>query len=118
MKHTERMDYLKTIQERNEALIKRLDGMVRDTPISKSFGVFGQILVDQGLADTRAGAIDSCFIVGNDYIDFDKLTTAICYCDSSNFPHLLKIAPRLIKICLEDKVDLALIERLEGVLYV
>lgn len=118
MTHTERMNYLATIR-RNEALIERLDGMVRDTPISKSFGVFGQVLVDQGLADTRAGAIDSCFIVGNDYIDFDKLTTAICNCDGSNFPHLLKIAPRLIKICLEVNTaspHLALIERLEGVL--
>ena len=113
MTHQEKMDYLKTIQDRNQALIQRLNGMVRETPISGSFGLLGQLLVDQGLADTRAGAIDSCFIVGNDYIDFDNLTTAICNCDGSNFPWLLKIAPRLIKICLEANLDLALIERTE-----
>ena len=104
-----------TIQERNQALIKRLNGMLRDTAISESFSILGQILVDQGLADTRAGAISDS-VVGNDYTDYNKLTLAICNCDGSNFPHLLKIAPRLIKMCLENRVDLALIERLEGVL--
>ena len=103
---------MRTIQERNQALIERLNDMVRDTPISGSFGLLGQILVDQGLADTRAGSISSA-VVGNDCIDYDKLTSAICYCDGSNFPWLLKIAPRLIKICLENKVDLVLIERTE-----
>jgi len=104
-----------TIQERNQALIQRLNGMLRDTAISESFSILGQILVDQGLADTRAGAISDS-VVGNDFTDYNKLTLAICNCDGSNFPHLLKIAPRLIKMCLENRVDLALIERLEGVL--
>ena len=112
MTHQEKMDYLKTIQDRKQALIERLNGMVRDTPISGSFGLLGQILVDQGLADTRAGAISDS-VVGNDYMDYDKLISAILRCDGSNFPWLLKIAPRLIKICLENKVDLALIERTE-----
>ena len=112
MTHQEKMDYLKTIQERNQALIKRLNIMVRDTAISESFSLLGQILVDQGLADTRAGQISDS-VIGNDYTDYDKLILAICNCDGSNFPHLLKIAPRLIKICLENKVDLALIERTE-----
>ena len=103
---------MKTIQERNQALIERLNDMVRDTPISESFSLLGQLLVDQGLADTRAGAISDS-VVGNDYTDYKKLTSAICNCDGSNFPHLLKIAPRLIKICLENRVDLALIERTE-----
>ena len=103
---------MKTIQERNQALIQRLNGMIRDTAISESFSLLGQILVDQGLADTRAGAISDS-VVGNDYTDYKKLTSAICNCDGSNFPWLLKIAPRLIKICLENKVDLALIERTE-----
>jgi len=111
--------YENSIQERNQALIKRLNSMVRDTAISESFSLLGQILVDQGLADTRAGQISDsvsrCW-VGNNYTDYDKLILAICNCDGSNFPHLLKIAPRLIKICLENKVDLALIERLEEVL--
>ena len=118
---------MKTIQDRNQALIERLNGMVRDTPISGSFGLLGQILVDQGLADTRAGAIDEACnydlhqapldrqILQDVYhtVSYKKLTSAICNCDGSNFPWLLKIAPRLIKICLENKVDLALIERTE-----
>jgi len=110
MTHQEKMDYLKKIQDRKQALIERLNDMVRDTPISGSFGLLGQILVDQGLADTRAGAIEDRTLIT---INYKKLTSAICNCDGSNFPHLLKIAPRLILICLENKVDLALIERTE-----
>jgi len=119
MTHQEKMDYLKKIQDRKQALIERLNDMVRDTPISGSFGLLGQILVDQGLADTRAGAIDDAcnYEFAEDRtlitINYKKLTSAICNCDGSNFPHLLKIAPRLILICLENKVDLALIERTE-----
>ena len=119
MTHQEKMDYLKTIQDRKQALIERLNGMVRDTPISGSFGLLGQILVDKGLADTRAGAIDEAcnYEFAEDRtlitINYKKLTSAILACDGSNFPWLLKIAPRLIKICLENKVDLALIERTE-----
>ena len=119
MTHQEKMDYLKTIQDRKQALIERLNGMVRETPISGSFGLLGQILVDKGLADTRAGAIDEAcnYEFAEDRtlitINYKKLTSAILACDGSNFPWLLKIAPRLIKICLENKVDLALIERTE-----
>ena len=108
---------METIQDRNQALIQRLNDMVRDTPISGSFGLLGQLLVDQGLADTRAGAIDEAILPYDDFfledINYDKLISAILRCDGSNFPWLLKIAPRLIKICLENKVDLALIERTE-----
>ena len=117
MTHQEKMDYLKTIQDRNQALIQRLNDMVRDTPISGSFGLLGQLLVDQGLADTRAGAIDEAILPYDDFfledIDYDKLTSAILRCDGSNFPWLLKIAPRIIKICLKNTVDVALIERTE-----
>ena len=111
---------METIQERNQALIQRLNGMVRDTPISGSFSLLGQLLVDQGLADTRAGSIDdACNYdlhqapLTSHTVSYEKLISAICHCDGSNFPHLLKIAPRLIKICLENKVDVALIERTE-----
>jgi len=117
MTHQEKMDYLKTIQDRNQALIQRLNDMVRDTPISGSFGLLGQLLVDQGLADTRAGAIDEAILPYDDFflegINYDKLISAILRCDGSNFPWLIKIAPRIVKICLENKVDLALIERTE-----
>ena len=117
MTHQEKMDYLKTIQDRNQALIQRLNGMVRETPISGSFSLLGQLLVDQGLVDTRAGAIDEAILPYDDFfledIDYDKLTSAILRCDGSNFPWLLKIAPRIIKICLKNTVDLALIERTE-----
>ena len=117
MTHQEKMDYLKTIQDRNQALIQRLNGMVRETPISGSFSLLGQLLVDQGLADTRAGAIDEAILPYDDFfledIDYDKLTSAILRCDGSNFPWLLKIAPRIIKICLENSIDVALIERTE-----
>ena len=112
--------YGNSIQERNQALIQRLNDMVRDTPISGSFGLLGQLLVDQGLADTRAGAIDdACNYdlhmapLTSHTVSYNKLISAICNCDGSNFPWLLKIAPRLIKICLENKVDLALVERTE-----
>ena len=108
---------METIQERNQALIQRLNGMVRETPISGSFSLLGQLLVDQGLADTRAGAIDEAILPYDDFfledINYDKLISAICNCDLSNFPWLIKIAPRIIKICLENRVDLALIERTE-----
>ena len=111
---------METIQDRNQALIQRLNDMVRDTPISGSFSLLGQLLVDQGLADTRASAIDdACNYdlhmapLTSHTVSYKKLTSAICNCDGSNFPWLLKIAPRLIKICLENKVDLVLIERTE-----
>ena len=117
MTHQERMDYLKTIQDRNQALIQRLNGMVRETPISGSFSLLGQLLVDQGLADTRAGAIDEAILPYDDFfledINYDKLISAILRCDGSNFPWLIKIAPRIVKICLENRIDVALIERTE-----
>jgi hypothetical protein len=117
MTHQERMDYLKTIQDRNQALIQRLNGMVRETPISGSFSLLGQLLVDQGLADTRAGAIDQAILPYDDFfledINYDKLISAILRCDGSNFPWLIKIAPRIVKICLDNRVDVALIERTE-----
>ena len=112
--------YGNSIQERNQALIQRLNDMVRDTPISGSFGLLGQILVDQGLADTRAGAIDdACNYdlhmapLTSHTVSYNKLISAICNCDGSNFPWLLKIAPRLIKICLEYYPNMYLIERTE-----
>ena len=111
---------METIQDRNKALIQRLNDMVRDTPISDNFSLLGQLLVDQGLADTRAGAIDdACNYdlhmapLTSHTISYDKLISAILNCDGSNFPWLLKIAPRIIKICLENTVDVALIERTE-----
>ena len=117
MTHQEKMDYLKKIQDRKQALIQRLNDMVRDTPISGSFGLLGQLLVDQGLADTRAGAIDEAILPYDDFfledINYEKLISAILRCDGSNFPWLLKIAPRIVKICLENSIDVALIERTE-----
>ena len=108
---------METIQDRNQALIQRLNDMVRDTPISGSFGLLGQLLVDQGLADTRAGAIDEAILPYDDFfledINYEKLISAILRCDGSNFPWLIKIAPRIVKICLENSIDVALIERTE-----
>ena len=111
---------MKTIQDRNQALIQRLNGMVRETPISGSFSLLGQLLVDQGLADTRASEIDdACNYdlhmapLTSYTISYDKLISAILRCDGSNFPWLIKIAPRIVKICLENKMDVALIERTE-----
>jgi hypothetical protein len=111
---------METIQDRNQALIQRLNGMVRETPISGSFSLLGQLLVDQGLADTRASAIDDAcnydlHMAPVTYysLKYKRLTSAILACDGSNFPWLLKIAPRLIKICLEYYPNVALIERTE-----
>ena len=56
-------------------------------------------LIDKGLADTRALAIGRALENG----DLGKLAGAICECDSSNFPLLVKIEPRLFHMLLSDK---------------
>ena len=71
---------IRTIQERNNALIDRLNDMVRESPISGGFGLLGQILVDQGLADTRAGSIDDACNYETD-VDYDDLISAINHCE-------------------------------------
>ena len=43
-----------------------------------------------------------------------SLAHAILSCDTRNFPLLWKIEPRLFKLVLEDHVNVAMIERLEG----
>jgi hypothetical protein len=73
-------------------------------------------LIDRGLADTRALAIGRALENG----DLGKLAGAICECDSSNFPRLVKLEPRLFELLLSDESVKGywrvLSERLEEVL--
>jgi len=55
-------------------------------------------LIDRGLADTRAIAIGNALEKG----DMSGLSWAILECDSSNFPLLVKLEPRLFEMLLKD----------------
>lgn len=66
-------------------------------------------LIDRGLASTRALKISEALRQG----DWDKVTTAICNCDNSNFSLLLKIEPRLIYTAFDLVRCNALRERIE-----
>jgi hypothetical protein len=66
-------------------------------------------LIDRGLATTRALKISEALREG----DWDKVTTAICNCDNSNFSLLLEIEPRLIYTAFDLIRCNALKERIE-----
>mgnify|MGYP003646815393 FL=1 len=66
-------------------------------------------LIDRGLANTRALKISE----GLKNNDWDKITSAICNCDCSNFSLLLEIEPRLIYTAFEKEKCNALKERIE-----
>ena len=75
---------------------------MRNTPLTE--GGFDQLpyitlsLIDRGLADTRAIAIGKALEKG----DMSGLSWAILECDSSNFPLLVKLEPRLFEMLLMD----------------
>lgn len=82
----------------------------KHTPITDdNTNYFALSLIDRGMADTRALAITK----GLEENNWDRVVSGILNCDSSNFPRLLKIEPRLIHLALEKTNDNALKERLE-----
>lgn len=82
----------------------------KHTPITNNnTDYFALSLIDRGLADTRALKIAE----GLKQNDWDKITSAICNCDCSNFSLLLKIEPRLVYTAFEQEKCNALKERIE-----
>jgi len=100
-----------TWKEREEVLLESLG--YRYTPLtSDNSDYFALSLIDRGIAETRALRIAEA--LRND--DWDAVASAILHCDSSNFPRLFKIEPRLFQIALDKTGEPALIERMEEVM--
>ena len=99
-----------TIQDRQKTVLDNaLSRLVKKCETNEE-DLFLCSLIDRGLAGTRALAIVSALDDG----DMKSLAYAILSCDTYNFPLLWKIEPRLFKLVLEDNVNPAMIERLEG----
>lgn len=82
----------------------------RHTPITDDeTNYLALSLIDRGLADTRALAISKAVIDNN----WDRATSGILNCDSSNFPLLYRIEPRLIYMAYDKTKSNALKERIE-----
>ena len=104
------MTNIVTIQDRQKTVLDNaLDRLVERIETNEE-DLFLCSLIDRGLAGTRALAIVSALDDG----DMKSLAYAILSCDTYNFPLLWKIEPRLFKLVLEDHVNPAMIERLEG----
>ena len=104
------MTNIVTIQDRQKTVLDNaLDRLVERIETNEE-DLFLCSLIDRGLAGTRALAIVSALDDGN----MKSLAYAILSCDTYNFPLLWKIEPRLFKLVLEDHVNPAMIERLEG----
>mgnify|MGYP003146140774 CR=1 FL=1 len=104
-----------------DQLLDTLRLSIRNTPLTGGGAVLSHpyialSLIDRGLADTRAYAIGRALENG----DLGKLAGAICECDNSNFPRLVRLEPRLFELLLSDESVKGywgvLSERLEGVL--
>ena len=104
------MNKLTTIQDKNNVFLDSVLGRLVEKCESNEEDLFLCSLIDRGLAGTRAEAIVSAIDDGN----MRSLAYAILSCDTRNFPLLWKIEPRLFKLVLEDHVNVAMIERLEG----
>ena len=104
------MTNIVTIQDRQKTVLDNaLDRLVERIETNEE-DLFLCSLIDRGLAGTRALAIVSALDDGN----MKSLAYAILSCDTYNFPLLWEIEPRLFKLVLEDHVNPAMIERLEG----
>ena len=99
-----------TIQDRQKTVLDNALGRLVEKCETNEEDLFLCSLIDRGLAGTRALAIVSAIDDGN----MRSLAHAILSCDTRNFPLLWKIEPRLFKLVLEDHVNPAMIERLEG----
>ena len=104
---------LDILEEIKDEILNKLDEGLRDTPYSTfTKNYLAKSLVDRGLADSRALPIAQA-IEDN---DMNALAFAVCACDSWNFPHLLKIEPRIFYMLLCEETDPVLIARLEEVM--
>ena len=104
------MNKLTTIQDKHKGFLNNVLGRLTEKCESNEEDLFLCSLIDRGLAGTRALAIVSALDKGN----MKSLSYAILSCDTYNFPLLWKIEPRLFKLVMEDHVNMAMIERLEG----
>ena len=104
------MNKLITIQDKHQGFLDSVLCRLVEKCESNEEDLFLCSLIDRGLAGTRALAIVSALDDGN----MRSLAYAILSCDTYNFPLLWKIEPRLFKLVLEDHVNVAMIERLEG----
>ena len=100
-------------------MCEKLEENMRDTAYSKPstgemhlYNYMVQSLVDRGLADSRAVKIVRALETNN----MSSLAFVVCACDEWNFPHLLKIEPRIFYMLLCEETDPVLIARLEEVM--
>ena len=104
---------LDILEEIKDEILNKLDEGLRDTPYSTSSDSYlVKSLVDRGLADSRALPIANALRDG----DMSALAFAVCACDEWNFPHLLKIEPRIFWMLLINETDPVIIQRLEEVM--
>ena len=104
---------LNTLEDLRDEICEVLAERMRDTAYSESSDSYlVKSLVDRGLADSRALPIANALRDG----DMNALAFAVCACDQANFPHLLKIEPRIFWMLLVNETDPVLIQRLEEVM--
>ncbi len=101
------------MEQARDEICEKLGERMRDTVYSTSSDSYlVKSLVDRGLADSRALPIANALRDG----DMRALAFAVCACDEWNFPHLLKIEPRIFHMLLQYETDPVLIQRLEEVM--
>jgi hypothetical protein len=111
-KETREVSQMLMEQARDE-MCEKISERMRDTAYSTSSDSYlVKSLVDRGLADSRALPIANALRDG----DMRALAFAVCSCDEWNFPHLLKIEPRIFWMLLVNETDPVLIQRLEEVM--
>lgn len=117
-KETREVSQMLMKQARDE-ICEKLSERMRDTAYSEPsiglthlYNYMVQSLVDRGLADSRAVKIVRALETN----DMSALAFSVCACDSWNFPHLLKIEPRIFHMLLQYETDPVLIQRLEEVM--
>jgi len=117
-KETREVSRLLMEQARDE-ICEKLGERMRDTAYSEPstgethlYNYMVQSLVDRGLADSRAVKIVRALETNN----MSALAFSVCACDEWNFPHLLKIEPRIFHMLLQNETDPVLIQRLEEVM--
>ena len=110
---------LDILEEIKDEMCEKLSERMRDTPYSEPsigethlYNYMVQSLVDRGLADSRAIKIVRALETN----DMSALAFAVCACDTWNFPHLLKIEPRIFHMLLQYETDPVIIARLEEVM--
>ena len=104
---------LNILEEIKNEICEKLGERMRDTAYSTSSDSYlVKSLVDRGLADSRAVKIVRALETNN----MSALAFSVCACDEWNFPHLLKIEPRIFHMLLQNETDPVLIQRLEEVM--